>query len=94
MASVIRHRAWDTVGLQFVYWKAPFYDPTGLFWVGPPAFGALTEVMILTVLDTGIPPAGAIPFMTNMLLVSTRLAGEVEAVDSPVMPFGDMEILP
>jgi hypothetical protein len=50
--------------------------------------------MILTVLDTGIPPAGAIPFMTNMLLVSTRLAGEVEAVDSPVMPFGDMEILP
>jgi len=54
MASVIRHRAWDTVGLQFVYWKAPFYDPTGLFWVGPPAFGDLTEVTILTLTDDGV----------------------------------------
>jgi len=53
MALVYQHRAYDPGAGAFVYWQAPTLDLAGAFWIGPPAFGTLQDVLVLRVFDDG-----------------------------------------
>lgn len=48
-----KHRAWDTVSATYVYWLAPVYDPMGSYWVGPPNFNLLADVVMLQKIELG-----------------------------------------
>lgn len=54
MALVYQLRAYDPGGITFVYWNAPVYDTGGIYWLGPPSFGTLIDVILIRTYDDGI----------------------------------------